>query len=179
MGVWSSIKLRPQQKVGSPVWNPISPRTYGDRPEQRGSRGSEERGGSSPVTIPWETRGPSRENAAFHWEKTLQLWPQPCPSIPVMEGMLLAEIPKMLLLLFSQGVEQLAPAPAPAFAHSENSSLSAFKRQVSQQEVILSIHTPGLGDSALRQKQVAVKQTRFTSRLYDRQLKLPGRDFAP
>lgn len=95
--------------------------------------------------------------------------------------MLLAEIPKMLLLFFSQGVEQLAPAPAPApaFAHSENSSLSAFKRQVSQQEVILSIHTPGLGDSALRQKQVAVKQTRFTSRLYDRQLKLPGRDFAP
>lgn len=65
MGVWSSIKLRPQQKVGRPVWNPISPRTYGDRPEQRGSRGSEERGGSSPVTIPWETRGPSRENAAF------------------------------------------------------------------------------------------------------------------
>ena len=34
--------------------------------------------------------------------------------------MLLAEIPKMLLLLFSQGVEQLALAPAPAFAHSKN-----------------------------------------------------------
>lgn len=80
-----------------------------------------------------------------------------------MEGMFLAEIPKMLLLLLSQGVEQLAPALAPAFAHSENSSLSAFKSQVFQEEAVLSIHTPGLGDRALRQKQVAVKQTRLTS----------------
>lgn len=121
----------------------------------------------------------TRENAGFYWEKMLQLWPQPCPSIPVMERMLLAEIPKMLLLLFSQSVDQLAPVPAPAFAHSENSSLSAFKSQIFQQEVVLSIHTPGLGDSALRQKQVAVKQASFTSCLYDRQLKFPGRDFAP
>lgn len=48
--------------------------------------------------------------------------------------MLLAEIPKVLLLLFSQGVEQLALGPAPPFTHSEKSRLSAFKSRVVRQK---------------------------------------------
>lgn len=40
------------------------------------------------------------------------------PPRPVVEGVLLAEVAEVLLLLLGHCAEQLAPAAAPAFAHS-------------------------------------------------------------
>lgn len=114
-----------------------SPAATGPDPEHSGRRETWEEAGA-PRYLPSHGKPVDqiRGNVGSHWEKTRRLWPQSCPSIPVIEGMLLAEIPKMLLLLFSQGAEQLALAPAPAFAHSERSSLSDFKCRVSHQEVV-------------------------------------------
>lgn len=63
---------------------------------------------------------------------------RPCPSVPVIEGVLLAEIPKVLLLLLSQGAEQLALAPAPAFAHGENVGFVYLREPGFHREVTLS-----------------------------------------
>lgn len=110
--------------------------------------------GSSPVPIPRETGGPNSGKTTGT--------AGPSPSILVIEGMLLAEIPKMLLLLLSQGGEQLALAPAPAFAHSKNVNAAHLqKTRFPPGSCLVNSHTRD-------RKQVARKQSRFTSYLYDR-----------
>lgn len=49
------------------------------------------------------------------------------PPRPVVEGVLLAEVAEVLLLLLGHCAEQLAPAAAPAFAHSRNVKLATVK----------------------------------------------------
>lgn len=132
MGVSSSIKPRAQQQAGRPEKNPISrrdaarilPSRAPARPDPSTVGAGEEWEEAGAALSPSHRRpaGQPRGSAGSHREKTpAALAPAtPLPSILVIEGMLLAEIPKMLLLLFSQAVEQLALAPAPAFAHSEN-----------------------------------------------------------
>lgn len=81
-------------------------------------------GGSCPVPVRVPvpgTRGPSAEkHAGSEREKTPAALAPAAPLPPVVEGMLLAEIAEMLLLLLSQSVDQLALAPAPAFAHGDH-----------------------------------------------------------
>lgn len=47
---------------------------------------------------------------------------------PVVEGVLLAEVAEVLLLLLGHGAEHLAAAPVPAFAHSGNVKLATNKQ---------------------------------------------------
>ena len=74
----------------------------------------------APCHSPGARAGPTPGHAGSLWETGLAARVPPRPSTPVIEGVLLAEIPKMLLLLFSQGAEQLALAPVPTFAHGEH-----------------------------------------------------------
>lgn len=110
--VQSNLKLRAQQKQEDPPRTPSRAGCHRHPPKpselEKGGKSGEQ-----PRPDPQGDRRPQPGKSHGH------RWPRQCPSILVIEWMLLAKIPKMLLLLLGQGGEQLALAPAPAFAHSK------------------------------------------------------------
>lgn len=92
---------------------------------------------------------------------------------PVVEGVLLAEVAEVLLLLLGHGAEHLAAAPVPAFAHSGNVKLATNKQtkhktQGSQWQVV----AVARGHAGFTAEAGAVKQSCFTPREYDRRYTL-------
>lgn len=157
-GVRSGMELRAQQEGGRPLSGGRPPASAqrrprgahpehpysGSHPEHPGAGEAWGEAGAAP-RHPREAGGPAR-GAAPH--PTPRPRKDAGPSVPVIEGMLLAEIPKVLLLLLGQRAEQLALAAAAAFPHREKASSSALQSRASHRQAVPSAHQRALAGGA-------------------------------